>query len=355
MTLDPYLNKITCIDALAGLKLLPDQSVHCIVTSVPYWNLRDYGVKGQLGLEDTPEEFVQVMVEVFREARRVLHDDGTLWLNIGDSYAHSTIQKKSFRRDKADVGSSKIGSHGLKTKDLIGVPWMLAFALRADGWYLRQDIIWHKPNPMPESIYDRCTKSHEYIFLFSKSQRYYYDAEAIATPVAEKTLTTSENWASTIEVRKPKEWKQKMPDGWDTGAGGHGSFHRKGREKGKTKSGNKDRKPGSGRGCPENNGVSNLAGSVPWERFKANKRSVWTISTQRFKEAHFATFPEELPATCIKAGCPIDGVVLDMFMGAGTTALLARKLQRNFIGFDLNENYCKMANERLVKELGLFI
>lgn len=205
---------------------LPDKVSNTIVTSPPYWALRDYGVEGQLGLEKTPEEYIDNMVKVFREARRVLRDDGTLWLNIGDSFC-----------------AKRTGI--IKAKDLVGIPWMLAFALRADGWYLRQDIIWHKPNPMPESASDRCTKAHEYLFMFSKKSTYYYNAYAIRTPYQDKTFTAfgiessgkgdgsglvqSENWANDVPVRKPKQWK--MPDGWDTGDGAHGSIHRNGRKK----------------------------------------------------------------------------------------------------------------------------
>lgn len=326
---------------MRGLRGLPSNYVHCIVTSVPYWNLRDYGVEGQLGLEETPDEFVAVMVELFREARRVLRDDGTLWLNIGDSYARTGGTQGGGNRQLLHMEGqqkrmTKLPPGDIKAKDLVGIPWMLAFALRSDGWYLRQDIIWHKPNPMPESINDRCTKSHEYIFLLSKTAMYYYNSDAIATPVGDSTDRVKFAWGRAIDgsikdVRK-----------------GDGAIIRKS----KTKSGNKMRKSGFERGCPENNGVSNLPSHVPWEGTKANKRSVWTIATQPLKEAHFATFPEQLPATCIKAGCPIGGIVLDMFMGAGTTALVARKLQRNFIGFDLNPQYIEIAEQRLQTELG---
>lgn len=380
--IEEFLNRIHCVDAIKGMEGLPEKCVNTIVTSVPYWNLRDYGVAGQYGLEDTPEQFIEVMVKVFREARRVLRDDGTLWLNIGDSYA---AQQKKRTKNQAVKSSRLQGSletqasgavqknkivGGLKAKDLVGIPWMLAFALRADGWFLRQDIIWNKPNPMPESVTDRCTKSHEYIFLMSKSKRYFFDAHAISTPVADKTMTTygskvrgygdgtgliaSENWANSMEIRKPKDWGKKYA--WGRAIDGSINDVRKGygEDIRKAKSGNKARKSGSERDAPENNGISNLSSHVPWEGLMANKRSVWTISTNPFKEAHFATFPEELPATCIKAGCPIDGIVLDMFMGAGTTAVVARKLQRNFIGFELKMQYKEMADIRLQNELGLF-
>lgn len=327
------LNKIYNQDCLTGMQQLPDQSVHCCVTSPPYWGLRDYGVDGQHGLEETPEAFISRQVEVFRELRRVLRDDGSLWVNIGDSYAASGRGGGGGSFQNNDMGTKVSKSNnkrspvtGYKRKDLVGIPWMLAFALRADGWYLRQDIIWSKPNPMPESCQDRCTKAHEYIFLLTKSEKYYYNAAAIATPYKEKTYTTfgivskgygdgtgliqSENWARDVKIRKPKQWK--MPDGWDQRTKEEQQFE------------------------------------------GANKRSVWTMATKPFKEAHFATFPEELPYTCILAGCPENGVVLDPYMGAGTTALVARKTNRNFIGFELNPEYLAIAENRLQKELGMF-
>lgn len=354
---------------------LPEKSVHCIVTSPPYWGLRDYKVEGQLGLEKTPEEFIANMVNVFREAWRILRDDGTLWVNIGDSYASvgkwggkSGGKHVDALHGDTGIGRAKRDFGSLKSKDLAGIPWMLAFALRSDGWYLRQDIIWHKPNPMPESVTDRCTKSHEYIFLLSKSPRYYFDAFAIATPYSDKTLTTfgieskgygdgsgliqSENWARDIKVRKPKEWK--TPDNWDTSEGAHGAFHRKGREKGKTvreMAAQKDEV--GGRGFIGHSGNFDAAGELIGSG-RANKRSVWTVATSPFKDAHFATFPPELIVDCIKAGCPADGVVLDPFMGAGTTALVAALNGRKYLGLELNPDYITIAENRLRKELGLF-
>ena len=422
------LNKILQGDALEQLRLLPDGCIDCCVTSPPYWGLRDYGtavwiggdencshkrdtknnipdwliqsrgkvdngvgdeifkdkcakcgairIDSQLGLEKTPYEYIQNVVLVFREVKRVLKKNGTLWLNIGDSYAGSwgnmghSKETKRFNNydvigsDKAPV-TANCKTYGLKPKDLVGIPWMLAFALRADGWWLRQDIIWAKPNPMPESVTDRCTKSHEYIFLLGKSNKYYYDAFSIATQYKDKTLTTfgcevkgngdgsglvqSENWANTLTVRKPKEWK--TPDGWDTGKGPHGTIHIEGREKGKK--GYEHRGPGDKKltGHSGNHDSSgNLIGTG-----KANKRSVWTIATVPYKEAHFATFPQDLIIDCIKAGCPEGGIVLDPFLGAGTTALVARKLNRNYVGIELNPEYIKIANKRLKKELGMFI
>lgn len=290
-------------DCLEKLRELPGGSIHCCVTSPPYWGLRDYGVEGQLGLEKTPEEYVQKMVEVFREVRRVLRDDGTLWLNLGDSY--------NAGRDGGHAGGGKQGSHvkyvqrsganvpGLKPKDLVGIPWRVALALQADGWYLRQDIIWHKPNPMPESVRDRCTKSHEYIFLLSKAERYRFDHEAIREPAVE-----------------PKGPGNKRP--------GFVSNQRKG----------------------EN---ANLRGSIHkiGPRETRNKRSVWTVTTKTFKEAHFATFPPDLIEPCILAGCPKDGTVLDPFFGAGTTGFVASKLGRNWVGIELNPSYVDIAERRL--------
>ena len=307
-------NKIIQGDSLAVLKTLPDESVDCCITSPPYWGLRDYGVVGQLGLEKTPEEYVAKMVEVFREVKRVLKKEGTLWLNLGDSYVSGksryssspqTISGKS-RNEPENNNKPDLYYHPyLKDKDLCGIPWRVAFALQADGWYLRQDIIWHKPNPMPESVTDRCTKSHEYIFLLAKSQKYYFDNEAIKEPVAEVSLKRAEY-------------------GWDCD-----------RPSTKNKDGIHTKKMG--------------------ERFVnpngRNKRSVWTITTKPFKEAHFATFPEDLIVPMVKAGCPKGGIILDPFMGAGTTALVAQKLGRKYLGIELNPAYIKIAENRLRQEI----
>ena len=276
--------------------------VNCIVTSPPYFGLRDYGHPGQLGLEKTPEEYVANMVEVFRLARDLLADDGTLWLNLGDSYVGSGGQSpqsgalfKGRARQRENVCMSLRGQGaGLKQKELVGIPWMTAFALRADGWYLRQEIIWAKPNPMPESVTDRCTKSHEQIFLLSKRPRYFFDSEAIAEPV---TLST------VARVSQPNIENQ------------HGSDRVPGKTNGTMKavlksSGNKERKPASARGVPtDTNGktAGAMAGSVPWEGSTRNKRSVWTVTTKPFKGAHFATFPPELIEPCILAGTSAHG------------------------------------------------
>lgn len=305
------INKIYNMDCMEGLKQLDDNSINCCVTSPPYWGLRDYGVEGQLGLESTPEEYVSKMVEIFREVRRVLRDDGTLWLNLGDCYSGScqTGGVNSISgKGKSQPHVKHKRNTNLKPKDLVGIPWMVAFALRADGWYLRQDIIWHKPNPLPESVKDRCTKAHEYIFLLSKSQHYYYDHEAIKEPAA------YDGRKDTLMKGSPKYEKCVVP-----GQVAH-SIAAKGRERWK----------------------KNERGE-----YVRNKRSVWTIPTKPFKEAHFATFPPDLIKPCILAGCPKNGIVLDPFMGSGTTGMVAAMYQRNFIGFELNPEYCKMAEKRI--------
>lgn len=314
------MNRIINSDCIEGLKGLPDESVNCCVTSPPYFGLRDYGHEGQIGLEETPEQFMGKMVEVFTEVRRVLKKDGTLWLNLGDSYGATGGDiftgfnerysgtgiggmKQADIANSAKSAGSKKRKTGLSPKNLIGIPWRVAFALQGSGWILRQDIIWHKPNPMPESVTDRCTKAHEYIFLLSKSAKYYYDHEAI------------------------KE-----------GASGRAC-------------GNKNYKYSGIKGFGTKQGITKVS-DVEWD--DRNKRSVWTVTTKPFSEAHFATFPEDLIVDMIKAGCPEGGIVLDPFMGAGTTALVASKLNRDFIGFELNSEYIEIAKKRLQSELGMF-
>lgn len=359
------LNHIYQGDALAVLQTLPDECVNCCVTSPPYYGLRDYGRVEQIGLEDSPELFIKNLVDVFREVRRVLKNDGTAWINIGDSYAtnsgsynSSAATGKSSYISKNTEGSILKRSrviNGLKSKDLIGIPWMLAFALRADGWYLRQDIIWHKPNPMPESVTDRCTKAHEYIFLLSKSAKYYFDQDAIRTPVKDGTVlrlmqqVDKQAGSNRVPGKTNGSMKAVGPgrlprNGVDVRGGNQGSdagikaySHR----------GNGDKKLTGHSGNFDKDG--NLIGDG-----MANKKSVWSITTKPFKEAHFATFPEELPVDPIKAGCPEGGTVLDPFFGAGTTGLVARKLNRNFIGIELNPDYIKMADKRIRKQIGLF-
>jgi len=296
------LNHIYQGDVLDRLKGLKDWSVQCVVTSPPYWGLRDYGVDGQLGLEDTPEEYVKNLVKVFREVRRVLKDDGTVWLNLGDSYIVN--MSRASKNGRAGFGNEREGifkrsANGLKNKDLIGIPWRVAFALQTEGWYLRQDIIWHKPNPMPESVTDRCTKSHEYIFLLSKSAKYFYDADAIS----EKTIT-----------------KDNL---------------------------NRDR---------DTTRLNNTPGRTKMNGLKTNnyetrnKRSVWKINTKPYKEAHFAVFPEELPTLCIKAGSKEGDVILDPFFGSGTTGWVAQRLGRAWIGIELNPEYIKIAENRFIQQ-----
>ena len=301
-------------DCIESLRLMPEQSVNCCVTSPPYYGLRDYGVDGQIGLEETPEQFIARLVEVFREVRRVLRDDGVLWVNIGDSYYNyrpgkgQSLPKQtvsSTKQDLPDVCARRGRKlEGLKEKDLIGIPWMLAFALRADGWYLRQDIIWNKPNSMPESVRDRCTKSHEYVFLLSKSPRYHFDNEAIKEPAVcpgeLKTFGGQKALRGTIEKGDPR-------------------FRN---------------------------------GSEQWGRTittstTRNRRSVWNIATKPYKGAHFATFPPELIEPCILAGCPVGGVVLDPFGGSGTTAGVAIKHGRDAVLCELNPEYAELIPARI--------
>lgn len=318
------INKIYYGNSLAGFPFLPDNSIDCCVTSPPYFNLRNYGVEGQIGLEETPYEYVEKLVKVFREVRRILKNNGTLWINIGDSYVGSGKGGANYPDNalKYKQGTNR-GSLGItaivksfkdyKPKDLIGIPWMLAFALRADGWYLRQDIIWAKPNPMPESVKDRCTKAHEYIFLLSKSPKYYFDYKSI------------------MEVANSGDRK-------DT--------RKKGSHKYST-------------GCTELNPQTFDPQSTERRvlingKYMRNKRSVWQVLTKPFRGNHFATFPENLIIDCIKAGSPEGGIVFDPFIGSGTTAIVARKLNRNYIGIDLNKEYINIADIRIYKELGLF-
>ena len=369
MDLDIVYNE----NCLEGLKKLPDNSVDCCVTSPPYYGLRDYGtgkwiggdpncphmrtnklsdkcttghknlkemqgvgdsiyksvclvcgavrIDEQIGLEESPQDYINKLVDVFMEVHRVLKPDGTLWLNIGDSYNGYKGNAKSEHNDSNFIGGqgnnvhpTREGGYGLesknlKPKDLIGIPWMLAFALRASGWYLRQDIIWHKPNPMPESIEDRCTKSHEYIFLLSKNQRYYYDYKAIQEKAA-----SSDDLERRVKNGKA-EWKTDKA---------------------------KDTYAVSGEGRDRRELYSqNESGE-----YMRNKRDVWSVPIKPDKVAHFAVFPEELITPCILAGCQSGGLVLDPFMGSGTTARVARKLNRHFIGFELNPEYCKIINKK---------
>jgi len=313
-------------DCMEKLATLESESVDCCVTSPPYWGLRDYGVDGQLGLEPTPDQYVGHMRMVFEQVRRVLKPQGTLWLNLGDSYAGNGGQygdEKSTlagRRQANSQGATRFKKRGLRAKQLVGIPWRVAFALQSDGWYLRQDIIWHKPNPMPESVRDRCTKAHEYIFLFAKSQKYHFDVDAIKEPA-----------------------KYFGPNGMQKSPYAQG-FSRTGERCGKYKSGNKERKQRPGADML-NRGAQ--AGSIPWEGFTRQKRSVWSVTTKPFKGAHFATFPPDLIEPCILAGCPKGGVVLDPFFGAGTVGLVAKKHERRWIGIELNKEYVQIAERRI--------
>ena len=286
-----------------------DEKARCCVTSPPYYGLRDYGGEDkQIGLEQTPEEYIQEMVNVFRLVRDNLTDDGTLWLNIGDSYYNyrpgkgglpqqTVSNTKQDLPDQCNRRANKL--EGLKEKDLIGIPWMLAFALRADGWYLRQDIIWHKPNPMPESVKDRCTKSHEYLFLLSKNKHYYYDNESIKEP--------AKDWGTRDRTK--------------------GKYHNK------------------GTGLQPHSGLSK---SYPTK----NKRSVWSITNKPYRGSHFAVFPPDLIIPCIKAGSEKNDIILDPFMGSGTTAMVAKELGRYYIGCELHEDYGKLIQERVNNRKG---
>ena len=263
-------------NCLQKLQELEEKSIHCCVTSPPYWGLRDYKNNEQLGQEETPEKFVDNLVEVFEGVKRVLRDDGTLWLNLGDTN---------------------------KNKSLVGVPWMVAFALKDAGWYLRSEIIWHKPNPMPESVKDRPTRAHEQIFLFSKNKKYYYDAESI------KTDSTTTSSRKTPHKRTTQDWE----DG--SGLQAHSGFDK--------------------------------------EYTKANKRDVWSVPVKSYPGAHFATYPTELIEPCVLAGCPVGGIVLDVFSGSGTTGIVACQKDRNYIGIELNPDYAKLSEERFAKEAAL--
>jgi len=292
-------------DCLEQLKMLPNEYFNCCVTSPPYYGLRDYGVNGQIGLEETPEEYVNKLVDVFREVRRVLREDGSLWLNIGDSYAAnrsyqvpSTKGGLKHSDSQSAGGKSSTIPKGLKQKDMIGIPWRLAFALQADGWYLRQDIIWHKPNVMPESVKDRCTKSHEYVFMLTKSPKYYYNHNAVKEPAVS-------NHPSGNGFKRDSRLSYKDENG--------------------------------ARGNEEQ-----------WQPTELrNRRSVWSINTKPFKEAHFAVFPEALVEPCLLAGCPENGHVLDPFNGSGTTGVVAIKQGKKYTGIELNEDYLVIARQRI--------
>ena len=376
------------------LKTLKDKSINMVVTSPPYWGLRDYGtatwvggdpncphmrltkiskntttghagmfkqgnvvgdaiyksvcpkcgakrMDSQLGLEETPEEYVNNLVGVFREIKRVLRDDGTVWLNLGDSYSSGgrrTTTNQSLRGDK-DYGVTRPApSKGIKPKDLIGIPWRVAFALQQDGWYLRQDIIWHKPNPMPESVRDRCTKAHEYIFLLSKNVKYYYDHEAIKEPITDSTAK---------RLLQKNIDNQKGSERAHAGEKPNGNMKALGRKKFDSSMG------GGGTSFVGHSGYKKSDGSYMISPTR-NKRSVWTVTTKPFKEAHFATFPMDLIEPCILAGCPEAGTVLDPFGGSGTTGIVASNHNRNAILCELNDEYSDIAEKRLGSNFPLF-
>jgi len=298
-------------DSLQMLQTLPSGSVQCVVTSPPYWGLRDYGVEGQLGLEPTPEEYVAKMVAVFREVRRVLRDDGTLWLNLGDSYAGSNCGSNDYR-ETTGLGARPTERYkgqkpglpaSLKPKDLVGIPWRVAFALQANGWWLRSDIIWHKPNPMPESVKDRCTKAHEYVFMLTRSACYYFDSNAIREPV--------------VSVDDPRVGRGRQE---------YGGKYKNARQR----------------------------AFVTIDPNGRNRRDVWAISTKPYSGAHFAVMPPDLAEICIKAGSAEGDTVLDPFGGAGTTGLVADRLGRNAILIELNPEYCEMARKRIESDAGMW-
>lgn len=387
------LNKVYLGNAIDIIRTFPDESVDCVVTSPPYYGLRDYGtghweggdpncdheaarrktrfdykldekqasskgtdvksyekvcpicgavrVDEQIGLEETPEEYIDRLVELFREIKRCLKKEGTIWVNIGDSYWGGGLRNAEFNEHSGEIQKGSKGTYcgksmpnlkgyvnGYKPKDLIGIPWMLAFALRADGWYLRQDIIWHKPNPMPESVTDRCTKAHEYIFLLSKSKDYYFDHEEI-----QEDAVTAENRPIGIVRERELDYNTKRKNNPEA----YLSTPR-------TKNCQYDGQSPNSMHLRMEMGMKD----VPYTT--RNKRDVWSVCVKPNKETHFATYPEQLVVPCIKAGCPENGVVLDPFMGSGTTGIVARKLNRNFVGTELNPEYQKMAERRIFNE-----
>lgn len=307
-------NKIYLGNCIDVLRTFPDKSINCCITSPPYYGLRDYGVDGQIGMESTPDEYVENIVNVFNEVKRVLTDDGVLWLNIGDSYAGSNKGKGTKKLSKLQSSNHDANYmlnnnntnktyklNGYKPKDLIGIPWMIAFALRNSGWYLRQDIIWAKGNPMPESVKDRCTKSHEYIFLLTKSRKYYFDNVSIKEPAITKPKARNKN---------KEGYQADYPNGSRFSAG------------------------------------TRVYGSDGMR----NKRDVWFVNTKPCKEAHFATFPDTLIKPCVLAGCPENGIILDPFIGSGTTGIVAKRHNRNYIGIEINPEYAAIAERRISEE-----
>lgn len=403
----PLRNTIYNWDALQLAQHMPTESVNCIISSPPYWSLRDYSAEGQYGLEETPDQYVTRLVRLFRELRRVLRNDGTLWLNLGDTYAAGGRGSSDHHRQKIGAATAaaqalgrKDAPQGMKQKDLVGIPWMVAFALRADGWYLRSDIIWSKPNPMPESVEDRCTKSHEYIFMLAKSERYFYDADAIRESHAESSLPRALRGVSA---------KNKYANG-APGSTAHAMSQPRENVRKMTGTGYS----GDGTGLQGHSGYYRPDGTLAVNPMGRNKRTVWEVSTKPFHAAHFATFPEDLIEPMILAGCPKTccavcgaphvrvveiersarssggaspkrasineggvatsglvnntlplrstlgftptcrcngdtrpGLTYDPFMGAGTTALVAHKLGRDYLGSELNPEYVELARARV--------
>lgn len=329
-------------DALAELRKLPSESVHCIVTSPPYWGLRNYGVEGQIGLEQTMHEHLSVLISLFREARRVLRKDGSCWINYGDAYANDgkwggkTGGKLAYL-DEASLVRNGRGKRrtGLKPKDRMMLPARLAIGLQDDGWWLRDEIIWHKPNPMPSSVKDRTTPAHEMLYLLTKSGKYYWDFDSMQEAASPNTHARTAGRNSGINIdRVPVSKKLKVPGAWDLGPGAHGTINRSGRT-----SATYVGRPG--------------AGTVKVLPFR-NKRSVWSVASFAFPEAHFATFPPRLIEPCIRAGCPKGGMVLDPFGGSGTTGLVASRLDREAILIELNPAYAEIARRRIDADAPLF-
>jgi len=321
-------NRVYAMDAVAGVRQLSDESVRVVVTSPPYFRQRDYGCAGQWGQEETPDGYVAHLVGLFTELRRVLRNDGTVWLVLGDSYAAMT---RGGRQQYARQYGPPPGLHdGIKRKDLMGMPWMVALAIRAAGWYLRQDIIWYKTNPVPESVKDRCTRSHEYIFMFSKSERYYYDHLAIAAPLSK---------ASQTRMQQRTGSQRGSNRAWGKKNGPMKAVCTKGKQDGHGK---------------RYEGFNERRDALLETPLVANRKSVWPIATAMSREEHYASFPGLIPQLCIKAGSKEGDVVLDPFAGTGTTLVQASLLGRRYMGFDLNEKYVGIAQRRLKELEGIF-
>lgn len=345
--------KLLVGDAIEQLKTLPDKSINTCVTSPPYYGLRDYGIDNQIGLEEAPEEYIDRLVEVFREVKRVLRDDGILWVNIGDSYAGSGKGRKSggkiasiknspkTKNAQGQISGRLTKTRGAKPKDLIGIPWMLAFALRDDGWYLRQDIIWAKNNPMPESVRDRCTRSHEYIFMLTKNKKYWFDHEAMQEPAVRYGID---------RIDMGKNFNGKRNDGGEQKPFRAAYKTRNKRDVWSESEKKQPRFGGSKYGDSNDPKFQCYSGNEYKPTGMRNKRDVWRESVAITKEAHFAVFPKKLIEPCILAGCPEDGWVLDPFSGSGTSGIVAVNNSRNFIGVELNPEYVDITKRRVEKE-----